>query len=114
MYLLTLKEAYADSNALPEQAEICFDAQVKFVQDHLGRWIGPFCRSLKRSTGERLGENGLASPYLKLARLIEGFISGEADRLGVVLAVQPVAEQKPTPYDPDYSCAGCAMAEQNR
>lgn len=113
MYLLTLKEAYADSNAMPEQAEICIDALGKFLQDHLARWIGPFRHSLERSIDERLGEDELQSPYVMLARLAEAFISAEAARLGVVPAIQPAAERKPTPYNPDYSCAGCAVAEPN-
>jgi len=50
---------------------------------------------------------------VKLAHLAEAFISAEADRLGVVPDVQPAAERKPTPYNPDYSCAGCAIAEPN-
>jgi hypothetical protein len=73
--------------------------------------MGPFCRSLERSTDERLGENGLSSPYVKLARLAEAFILAEADRFGVVPDIQMIADQKPTPYNPDYSCAGCAVAE---
>lgn len=113
MYLLALKEAYALSNSLPEQAEICVDAQLKFLQDHLARWIRPFCRSLESSTGERLGKSGLSSPYVTLARLAEAFISAEAARLGAVPAIQPEAEQKPTPYNPDYACAGCAVGEPN-
>lgn len=113
MYLLALKEAYAALNSMPEQAEICIDAQRKFLQDHLGRWIGPFCRSLERSIGERLGADGLRSPYVKLAHLAEAFLTAEADRLGVIPEIQPPAGRKPTPYNPDYSCAGCAVAEQN-
>ena len=113
MYLLALKEAYADSNSLPEQAEICVDAQRKFLQDHLACWIGLFCRSLERSIDERLGKDSLKSPYVMLAHLAEAFISAEAVRLDAVPAIQPAAEQKPTPYNPDYSCAGCAVAESN-
>jgi TorA maturation chaperone TorD len=111
MYLLVLKEAYAAMYDLPEQAEICANAQRNFLQDHLARWIGPFCKSLERSTAERLGKDGLRSPYLELARQVETFISAEAARLGVVAAVPPAAEQKPTPFNPDNTCAGCAIAE---
>jgi TorA maturation chaperone TorD len=113
MYLLTLKEAYAVSNSMLEQAEICIDAQHKFLQDHLARWIGPFCRSLERSIDERLGKDGLQSPYVALAHMAEAFIQADAARLGVAPAGQPAAEQKPTPYNQDYSCAGCAIAEPN-
>jgi nitrate reductase assembly molybdenum cofactor insertion protein NarJ len=111
MYLLALKEAYAAEYDLPEAVEICADAQRKFLQDHLARWIGPFCRSLERSTGERLGEDGIRSPYILIARLAEAFLATEAARLGVAAAAQPAAAQKPTPFNPDITCAGCAAAE---
>ncbi len=84
MYLLTLKEAYADSNSMPEQAEICIDAQHKFLQDHLARWIGPFLSFVGALIDERLGEDGLQSPYVGLARMAEAFIQAETSRLGVV------------------------------
>jgi TorA maturation chaperone TorD len=113
MYMLLLKEAYATSSSLPEKAEICVDAQRKFLQDHLACWIGLFRRSLERSVGERLGDGSLNSPYIMLACLIETFIQVEARRLGVVPADQPHTPTKPTPYNPDYSCAGCAVAEPN-
>jgi len=113
MYLLALKEAYAAENALVDEAEICIDAQRKFLEDHLARWIGPFCRSLERSTDERLGEDGLRSPYVKLAHLAEAFISIEMALLGITVATQGAVDQKPTPFNPDYSCAGCAVAELN-
>ena len=113
MYLLALKEAYAMENSLTEQAEICADAQRKFLQDHLAAWIGPFCRSLEQSTGERLGEDGLQSPYLMLSRLAEVFLVDEAARLEVSITPQQPGALKPTPFNPDYSCAGCAVAELN-
>ncbi len=111
MYVLALKEAYAVENSLPEQAETCRDAQRKFLQDHLARWIGPFCRSLERSTDERLGEGGSRSPYLELSRLAHAFITAEASRLGAAISPLPQKDLSLTPYDPDYSCAGCAVAE---
>lgn len=113
MYLLTLKEAYAEQHSLYEMAEICVDAQRKFLQDHLARWIRQFCRSLEASTGERLGDTGMQSPFLKLTRLLESFIIAETIRLGVDISTPPIVEQKPTPFDPDYTCAGCAIAETN-
>ena len=113
MYILALKEAYGEQHSIFEMVEICVDAQQKFLQDHLARWIEQFCRSLERSTGERLGETGLQSPYLKLSRLLEAFVSAETVRLGVDTTAQPTDEQKLTPFDPDYTCAGCAVAETN-
>ena len=111
MYLLALKEAYAVVNSMPQQAEICVDAERKFTQDHLGRWIRSFCRSLERSTDERLGEPGLQSPYVKLAKLAEAFLRAEAARLGIASDLQPASLQSVTPFNPDFTCAGCAVAE---
>jgi nitrate reductase assembly molybdenum cofactor insertion protein NarJ len=111
MYVLVLKEACAVESSLPEQAEICRDAQRKFLQDHLARWIGPFCRSLEQSTGERLGESGSRSLYLELSRLALAFITAEAGRLGAAISPLPQKDLSLTPYDPDNSCAGCAVAE---
>ncbi len=113
MYLLALKEAYAEQHSLYEMVEICVDAQRKFLQDHLARWIRQFCKSLEVSTGERLGDTGLQSPYIKLTRLLESFVLAETIRLGAEISTQPIGEQKLTPYDPDYTCAGCAIAETN-
>jgi TorA maturation chaperone TorD len=111
MYVLIIKEAYARSNAMHEQAEICADAQRGFVQDHLALWAQPFCRSLQRSAQERLEGQDTASPYRRLAFLLEAFMTSEALRLEIVLPSQSSSEQTLTPFNPDYTCAGCAVAE---
>lgn len=113
MYLLALKEAWAEENALEEQVEICVDAQGKFLHDHLAHWIAPFCQSLEQSTSERLGPDGLLSPYVKLSCLAETFLTREAGRLGGMVFAPEASEFKPTPFNPDYTCAGCAVAELN-
>lgn len=113
MYLLTLKEAYARESQLNDLVEICVDAQTQFLQDHLARWVSQFLKSMERSTSERLGQVGLQSPYMRIAQLLESFISAEVSRLGINPAKPVDFEQKPTPYNPDYTCAGCAIAESN-
>ena len=113
MYVLTLKEAYAIENELIDQVEICVDAQRKFLKDHLARWVSQFCSSMERSTTERLGKAGLDSPYMRIAQLLEHFISFEVSRLGIEATKPLDIEQKLTPYNPDYTCAGCAIAETN-
>lgn len=40
MSFLCLKETIALSRGLSEEAEICHDAQIKFLSEHLGRWLG--------------------------------------------------------------------------
>jgi TorA maturation chaperone TorD len=112
MYLLTLKEALAVQQNLDEQAQICSDAQRKFLQDHLAGWIRPFCLSLEKTTDSRLGEVGLQSPYLRLARLAEAFLAAEAAKLGMDLANKQPVCIRPTPFNPVDSCAGCAVGEE--
>jgi len=111
MYLLALKEAYAAENLTGEQVEVCVTAQRRFLEDHLGRWIGPFRRALERLARERLGGDGVDSPYLRLARLAEAFVLAEAERLGAAVDRGEHSSLQPTPFDPDFSCAGCAAAE---
>lgn len=113
MYVLALKEAYALENSIFEMVEICQDAERKFLQDHLARWTPQFCKSLQHSTADRLGEEGLQSPYILLAQLLERFIASETSRLGLEVSSQNIGKQNLTPYNPDYSCSGCAVAETN-
>jgi TorA maturation chaperone TorD len=112
MYLLTLKEAASVQQNLKEQVEICRSAQGKFLQDHLARWIHPFCMSLEKSTCFRLGETGLQSPFLRLARLAEAFLAAEATYLGVDIHNEKPVIVQPTPFNPVDSCAGCAIGDQ--
>lgn len=106
MYLLTLKEAYADVNGLHEQVEICRDAQVKFLRDHLGRWIGLFAESLTRSTQE--------GPYLSLVQFAAAFVDADAQLLGLHLEKPQLAGIRPTPLSPDLSCEDCPVPENLR
>ena len=111
MYLLALKEAYALENGLVEQAEVCQQAQRSFLRDHLGRWVHLFYASLRNSSQTRLGEHANEVLYLELAQLAQEFIAAELQRLGVQLEKDSLPEMKPTPFNPDFSCAGCAVAE---
>jgi DMSO reductase family type II enzyme chaperone len=101
MHILTLKEAWAREEGIAEHAEVCTDAQRKFLQDHLGRWIAPFAESLARSA-----EDG---PYVALARFAADFIQADAERLGAHPESRPVAEMKPTPLAPDLACGDCPI-----
>jgi hypothetical protein len=107
MYALALKQAYALHGAAPEQGQICVDAQVRFLQDHLGRWLELFERSLIA--------NGGVEPYLSLVHFLTAFVLADAAALGVSWQgeVARIAAEIPlqhTPFDPDFSCAGCALA----
>lgn len=103
MHVLSLKEACAAENGTAEHVEVCFDAQRKFLQDHLGRWIDLFAESLARSAA--------AGPYLALARFAAAFVRADAVRLGLALEQRPLAEIRLTPPGPALSCEGCPAVE---
>ena len=102
MHILALKQALAAQRGQTEQAEICARAGRQFLQDHLGRWTGPLAESLVRSAG--------SGPYCALARLTAAFVAADAERLGAQPAPATLARSRPTPLDPDPSCAGCPVA----
>ncbi len=104
MYVLALKEAYASQRGTAEQVEIGVEAQRTFLRDHLGRWIELFAEALRRTAIE--------GPYTALARFAQDFVQADARRLGVRLDQPTLATIKPTPFNPDFSCEGCALAEK--
>lgn len=104
MYTLALKEAYAGNQNLPEQLEICLQAQRKFLQEHLGRWIEWFAQSLALNADSQ----GI---YQTLAHFAAAFVRADAARLGVQPEPQPLSDVKHTPFDPNFSCAACPVAE---
>ena len=103
MHVLTLKEAYASENGVAEHVEICADAQRKFLQEHLGKWIGLLAESLKRSASD--------GPYVALARFAAVFVLADAKRLGVTVEQQPLAGVRLTPLAPEISCETCPIVE---
>ena len=102
MHVLALKEAYAFENGVAEHLEICAEAQCKFLQEHLGKWVGLFAESLARSAAD--------GPYVALARFASAFVEAEARRLGVAVERRPLAAVKPTPLAPELSCEACPIA----
>lgn len=104
MHLLALKEAYALEQNLIEHAEICSEAQRKFLQDHLGCWLDLFAKNLAL--------NGSAGPYPTLAQFTAAFVAADAARLGAQPARRAADQIQLTPFDPDPSCAGCTFAKQ--
>lgn len=99
MYVLALKEAYAAETGVAEHVEICVDAQRKFLQEHLGRWIGPLAESLARSA-----EQG---SYVAAARFAAAFVKADAASHGAALEERGLAGVKPTPLGPELMCEGC-------
>lgn len=104
MHVLALKEAHAINQGVAEHAEICVEAQHKFLQDHLGRWIDLFAQSLALNTHQDV--------YLALAHLAAAFIKADAARLGIALEQQSLDTVPHTPFDPDFSCAACPLVSK--
>jgi DMSO reductase family type II enzyme chaperone len=103
MGILALKEAYTANNGPVEHFEVCLEAQRTFLRDHLGRWIDLFAQSVALNAGD--------GPYQALAHFCALFVSADAARLGVALERRLLVEVSHTPFDPDFSCAGCPSAE---
>ncbi len=102
MHILALKEAYALETDIPEHVEICADAQGKFLQDHLGCWVNLFAQSVAHNAPDSL--------FVALAQFAADFVQADADRLGVILDQPQLEDVQHTPFDPDFSCADCAVA----
>jgi TorA maturation chaperone TorD len=110
MAFLVYKEAYAQSTlpvgqgqagdekpASGGRAEICREAQRKFLNDHLGRWVQDFTRRL-----EKKAQDG---PYSRLARLTERFLAIELEAFGA----KPLQAEGVTqiPWEPWEGCTSC-------
>lgn len=103
MHLLAMKEAHALLNALPEHAEMCVEAQTKFLGAHLGTWIDLFAQSLALNT--------TTGAYPPLAEFTSAFVRADATRRGITLTPRSRKEVPHTPYDPDFSCAACPIVD---
>jgi hypothetical protein len=51
-------------------------------------------------------------PYPWLGRLAAIFVNADAERLGIQIRSHGSQDLKPTPFNPDFSCEGCAAAEK--
>lgn len=102
MHILGVKETYAYEQNVPAHAEICLNAQSKFLQDHLGRWIGLFAQSVAHHTPHSL--------YVPVAQFAADYVQVDGQRLGVTFSTTSIAQVPHTPFDPDFSCANCAVA----
>lgn len=67
-----------------ETAALCADAEDAFLRDHLGRWLGPFCRELERAAEH--------DAHRALARLGQRYAVAELGRRG--LRADPVLARR--------------------
>lgn len=71
LYALIFREARAAASGNDAERANAVDLRRRFVQEHLGRWIGPFTEALR--------EGGETALYRTLADLTERFVRSEAD-----------------------------------
>ena len=98
MHLLALKQRHASE---ADQAAICIDAQRKFLEDHLGRWIEGFAI--------RVAFEAKDSLYSELARFAVAFVQADAAGLGANPDPLVPERLKPTPYDTSDGCGDCPI-----
>lgn len=100
MHFLCCKQAYAlESNHGKEKVEICVEAQKKFLQQHLGKWVFAFAKLLKKKKNSEF--------YTTLAELTESFISFELAYLDVKPKELGSPELTPVPSICEESCFSC-------
>lgn len=104
VHVLAAKEAFAVARNLNAHVEVCIDAQRKFLQDHLGQWIGLFAQSVSLNT------NGA---YLTLSEFAATFVKADADRLGISLTPRSLKTVPHTPLGPSLACGDCPVAQMS-
>ena len=98
MSFLALKEAYALEHHGEEKADLCLEAQRRFLLDYLGRWTPLFLRLLRKKGGF----------YGALAEVAEDFLGSERKGLGV--SPEALTEFVPAGPEPGAECDSCPMA----
>lgn len=104
MQVLIIKELLARINGLNEEADICQDAQRRFLALHLGRWSSAFSTSLRKTSS--------SSYYGALALFTASFVRQECDNLSVKPTELPLLGTRlPTPEA--FSCPAENCGEKN-
>lgn len=100
MAFLAFKQAYALTSGSEDKAEVCREAQRKFLNDHLCPWVPLFTKRLEAKGGF----------YQKLALLTEMFLALEVEAFGgkPLLVVESLT---PTPLEPDENCFSCGVQD---
>ncbi|OGS63606.1 MAG: hypothetical protein A3K59_06725 [Euryarchaeota archaeon RBG_19FT_COMBO_69_17] len=94
MSLLCLKEALARGNGQAEAADICRDAEAKFLRDHLGRWVPAYADQLRAQARLPI--------FPILVDLVEGVVGRDAESLHV--APERIQEVAPPDGDEPPRC----------
>lgn len=104
MHFLLYKQAYALENHGEEKAQICIDAQKKFLKEHVGKWVPLFAILFGRKAEEGF--------YYVLSALTKEFLRLEMKLLDVKTEMFKESDlnQEAVAGAPD-ECLSCASSE---
>lgn len=104
MHFLLYKQAYASENHGEEKAQVCADAQKKFLKEHVGKWVPLFAILFGRKAGEGF--------YYALSALTKEFLRLEMKLLDVKTEMFKESDltQEMVAGAPD-ECLSCASSE---
>lgn len=88
-YLMSLKDAYAREQRLPELRRASEDGLRAFLHDHLGRWA--------ENIGRRLEVLAAGTAYESLGRLLREFVASEVE----YMRVGPITPHQEIPRPPE-------------
>ncbi|HHT9117355.1 MAG TPA: TorD/DmsD family molecular chaperone [Candidatus Hypogeohydataceae bacterium YC38] len=99
MHVLTFKEYHAWEKGQEDKANLCREAQAKFLEGHLGTWVNAFYKVLSATTHLDL--------FSSLGRLLVEFVTFEGRYLGVT-PVQVISEPtaRAGPETESFTCGG--------
>ncbi len=102
MAQLIALEMAARENADPaavEQADVCLDAQDRFLREHMVWWMPAFCTLLARQDPDGY--------YAAVAAFVAALMAAERALFSIEA---PHLAPEPSPLDPPDACSGCELA----
>ena len=101
MHVLALKEAYALLHEWGENADLCTQAEIGFLRDHLGRWAPSFLKRLSDRSGGGIFE--------LIADVTAACVKAHRQTVGVDLGANDV-EPAPASAEPEGTNFSCVAA----
>ena len=105
MHFMAYKESYSRCHDGADKTQIVFDAQKKFVKDHIGRWVPLFCLMLSKKA-----DSGL---YRHMADLMAEWMDFEVTFLGVKPESYAETDYRPATFNsPEGQTYECGAQDQ--
>ncbi len=104
MHFLLYKQAYALENHGDEKAQICVDAQKKFLKEHIGKWVPLFAVLFGRKAGDGF--------YVALSASTKEFMRFEMKLMDVVTEIYKESDlNQEAVAGASDECLSCASSE---